>query len=283
MTAFSVAINSDGSTDANFRAWITILTNIIASAWVQTSDTGQINLATVVHPTITGANQGYQIWRMNDSLQSTTPCYLKLEYGASTIGAYYPGIWISVGTGTDGAGNLLGSNGIRVFQYSSTANTTGTLKGSIDTNRMCLYIFYGNTSSQMLFCVERTHNTAGADTSAGILCFTSGYGANSSFAIIPGITTTNNLYWNVVMPPNLTTNAWSANVYTFPVRTWGQGETSPSTQLLTYYTGDITVLNPIPITTWEGVSRTFLPVGVNYNSVGYGPATTQQSVAIRYE
>ena len=285
MSAFSISINSDCSTDANFRAWITVITNIMATAWVQTSDTGQINLLTVTHPLSIGNVQGYQIWRMNDSLQSTTPCYLKLEYGASTSSsATYPGIWVSVGTGTDGAGNLTGSNGIRIGLSSSAGNTGGTIKGSIDINRVCMYVFYGNVNTQMLICVERTHNTSGSDTSTGIMCFLNSYVSNTtSFSCIPSVVTTSQAAWNFAMPASLTSNAWGTNIYTFPIRTWGQGETSPSNHLFVHYPSDITALNLIPITTWEGTTRTFLPVGSPYAALGYGTTVAQQAFAIRYE
>ena len=281
MAVITAAANSDNSSDVNFRAWATQISNAMALAWIQTSDTGQINLATTTRSGSVGTPSGYQIWRMNDSLQSTTPCYLKLEYGTGSSGSA-SGVWISVGTGTDGAGTLTGSSGIR-FNQSCSSGGACTFRCSIDTNRVAMYLWHHQTNSQCLFCIERTHNISGADTSNGIMCFISGYFGASSWVIIPGVTTTSFPIWNATLPSNVTSSAWANNIFTYPVRAWGQGETSPSNQLCMYFVSDITALNAIPLTTWEGVNRTMLPTGAVGTIAGFGPALAQQGVAMRWE
>jgi hypothetical protein len=43
--------NFNNTNDANFRVWVAaVIAAIVAGGWVQTSDTGQINTATVLAP-----------------------------------------------------------------------------------------------------------------------------------------------------------------------------------------------------------------------------------------
>ena len=71
--------------NATFQAWATGIDDQIKDmGWVQTSDTGQVDVTTVARPAA-GAYAGYRIYRMDDSLQSTSPVFLKLEYGCGGV------------------------------------------------------------------------------------------------------------------------------------------------------------------------------------------------------
>ena len=74
---------------------------------VQTSDTGQIDTATVTRP-ITAITAGYETFRFNDSLQGIAPMFMKLEFGSGDNTPVTPAMWVTVGTGTDGAGTVTG-------------------------------------------------------------------------------------------------------------------------------------------------------------------------------
>ncbi len=108
MTTYNVDFTQDITTsDATFRAWgLAISTALAAIGLVQTSDTGQINWSTVLKPSGSPVTQGYEIWRFNDALQSTAPVFIKFAYGSA--GGQVPGIIISIGTGSNGAGTLTG-------------------------------------------------------------------------------------------------------------------------------------------------------------------------------
>ena len=74
-----VSIPVANNTDANFRLWCDFINDVLTTAgWVNTADTGQINLVTVTAPVAASTKQGYQIWRMNDALQSTKPCFIRI-------------------------------------------------------------------------------------------------------------------------------------------------------------------------------------------------------------
>ncbi len=296
MTSYAVTHIPYVANDAGFRALITVISNAFATAWVQTSDTGQINLSTVLKPTGAQTMMGYQIWRMNDALQATAPCYVKMEYGAGWDTASLA-LGITIGTGSDGAGNITGSlvsptNRITAGMYNS-GNVTYTSRFSVDTNRICMYLFYG-ASYPMIIAIERTHNSAGGDTAAGVMF----YGAfnwwnNTSpyycpnFTMQPGIitsyylTTTN--HWNVYVPEWTTTSAWSTNVFTYPVRTFGQGESSPSTQICLYHNSDLTPQNLIPVTWWWGSTLSSMPIGPCPTTLAWGAAALNTGTMMRFD
>lgn len=95
------------SSDATFRAWGSELSaKLQAAGLVKTTDTGQIDWATVARPT-TNTAAGYEMYRFNDALQATAPVFIKIEYGTGGS-ATTPITWIDAGTGTDGAGTLTG-------------------------------------------------------------------------------------------------------------------------------------------------------------------------------
>lgn len=121
----------DHTSDAGFRAWGSELSGQLtsvgttSSCLTQTADTGQINWTTVTRP---GANTagGYEIWQLTDSLGISSPIYLKIEYGTgSTTTA--PGMWVTVGTGTNGAGTLTGSTSTRYSCQRNGAPTSTVL------------------------------------------------------------------------------------------------------------------------------------------------------------
>lgn len=97
-------------TDAEFRAWAQFIHDVFANgSWVQTSDTGQINLTTATKPGAANTKVGYEIWRMDDALQTDHPVFLKLAYGSGSS-TFFPAMWFIIGTGTDGAGAMIDPN-----------------------------------------------------------------------------------------------------------------------------------------------------------------------------
>lgn len=93
--------------DAAFRAlWGWVSGRLTAGGWTKTGDTGQIDLTTVARPTAINTSAGYEI-RESPTIGGFQKIYVKLEYGTGSA-VQYPALWITVGTGTDGAGTLTG-------------------------------------------------------------------------------------------------------------------------------------------------------------------------------
>ena len=97
----------DHSSDAGFRAWAQEFhALLLAAGWVNTADTGQVDLTTMLKPAaITAA--GYKIYYLNDSLHASAPCYLKWEPGSGGTSTA-PQFHCTLGVATNGAGTLTG-------------------------------------------------------------------------------------------------------------------------------------------------------------------------------
>lgn len=81
--------------------------NLTAVGAPKTADTGQVDWTTNNKPTTAGTPR-YEIRYLNDSLHATTPIYFKLEWDNSDSGGTVPYMFLTVGTGSDGSGNITG-------------------------------------------------------------------------------------------------------------------------------------------------------------------------------
>jgi len=164
-------VAASNSTDALFRAWVGFIdAALTGGGWVNTADTGQMTIATALHPTVANTDVGFRIYRMADTLQATKPIYLKIGYGATSV-ANVPRLNISAGTGTDGAGNLTGVL-FTGFQPACNTNTVTIANNyaSSDTNRLQLLMFIRTgVNDVMALSIERTKDATGADTGDGLL------------------------------------------------------------------------------------------------------------------
>lgn len=187
------------NSDADYQAWAQgIHAQLIACGLVQTADTGQLNLATVAKVTTSNTVIGYEMFRFNDGLQATSPVFIKVEYGsggASAAGFCNLGLWITVGTGTNGTGTLTGflSNRDEV----ATTNTKGggvTLPSycSGDGSRIAMCTNYDNATAAfaMVWMVDRTRDGSGNATSDGVVTYRMSQGGLATArvqSLIPGV------------------------------------------------------------------------------------------------
>jgi hypothetical protein len=176
-TSATVVDTSSFSTDAKFRTWgQAVSTAIVAGGLTATSDTGQINWSTVARPTTTATKAGYEIYRFNDSLQGSYPVYIRIDYGTgtATVGTN-PSTWLTVGTGSDGAGNITGiTTGVLANQSATTpsSNTTTPIKAC--TTSGYTLIAAGNITGNLsagFWVVSRTCDAAGAITGDGVVVY----------------------------------------------------------------------------------------------------------------
>jgi hypothetical protein len=160
------------TTDAMFRLWgASVGPALSAIGLVQTSDTGQINWTTVLAPITTNQYRGYEIWRLNDSLQGSAPVFFKIEYGSSSAAAS-PSLRITVGKGSDGAGTITnqivqittGFAGASSITFSYASSSSGGAGFS-------LYLAPFNPSGQTspAFSFERSLDSAGNPTTEGVM------------------------------------------------------------------------------------------------------------------
>lgn len=179
---------AQSDTDAHFREWGKgISDQISAMGWLATSDTGQINWATVAKPasaSSSGVWQGYEIWKSDDGVATM---FIKIEYGSrptgdngfSTGDAATPGLAITIGSGSNGSGTLTGL-GTRFFAGITNTGLAATYNCifSGSTSRIGVYMWNsaggvnsGSGAYQMGFFLERTKAADGTDTADGMLLY----------------------------------------------------------------------------------------------------------------
>ena len=149
---------------------------LVAVGIVQTSDTGQLDFASIVTVPIAGATVGYRIYRFNDSRQGVDPLFFKLTYrnGGNTG---ISGFNIQTGTGSDGAGTLTGQ--VSSVQTAGTGFYGSSFTLTDAQNYAChtegfLYLACGLGNSIIgyplqTFTISRTRNLAGAFDGIGNL------------------------------------------------------------------------------------------------------------------
>jgi hypothetical protein len=176
MTTRTTVSVIDQSTDAAFQAWVSEYINMLTSVGlVQTSDTGQINPATVTRAAV-NTSAGYAIFRMNDSMQSSASIFFRFEFGSGSSNTN-PRLLMFIGTGTNGAGTLTG--GDSATQYTLSLNATPTNATTTRTSYACAvdgcawlcWKLSGSGSTGILpmgfFMLARYTDSTGAPTAGG--------------------------------------------------------------------------------------------------------------------
>lgn len=291
MTAITTSAPVSMASDASFRAWATVWHNALSAlGWVQTADTGQINLATVTKPATANTVAGYEIWRMNDSLQATVPVFIKIEYGIGNA-TTYAGLWFSLGFSTDGAGNINSTNMFTRQQGYCTLNsaTNYDWKFSGAANRLGAWQAATATNGYIYIFVERTHNNDGTDNGTGVMVI---FGSQSAYNYSQIVTASGMLpaqtrYTGCLgcvstgtTASSSASNQYDTNLYLAPMRLCGMGESNPFLGIAGYYTTDLTTGNLTTTQNWDGSSATFYPTGL---SPTYMFVLSSMNVAMRFD
>lgn len=145
--------------------------------WTQTVDTGQVDWSTIaaVPASMTGGVAVYEIWKFTDSNATNCPVFMKIEYGSAA--SDLPGLALTFGTGSDGAGTITGNTSTRELlngMQNTTSNDTGfsclfysNRSGSASTMTrfsMALWQTQNSPYGPAAIMVERSHDNVGADT-----------------------------------------------------------------------------------------------------------------------
>ena len=110
MTATTVSSVINHNNSANFQAWINeIYTALVTTCGLtQTTDTGQDSVpSTAVYTATTTTIVSFYVFRFNDTLQATSPIFIKVEFGTGNS-ANAPLMYVTVGSSTNGAGTITG-------------------------------------------------------------------------------------------------------------------------------------------------------------------------------
>lgn len=295
MTALNMTLTGDNTTATSFRAWGTgVDGTFVTVGWVRTSDTGQINFTSVAAPGATSTSMGYSVFRMNDTLQATQPVFLKIEYGSSAASTATPALWVTIGTGSDGAGNITGILRTRFHIAAGAAGHTGVCYFSGDSGRYActLWPLSSNANLYMILSIERTKDAAGAVTSEGLLYFSGTYniysGNQSQFIPFTGSAPSGYTTWNAVVPTTTTNGSVGNTTAVWTVKCWTPGESVPSSNLFLYTYGDFTPNSPVVLTLYDGAyTGTYWPFNISSVGIGStlwrGNSATNVGIMMRYE
>jgi hypothetical protein len=166
MATATSSVVCDNSTLANFKSWAQVISNAFASfGWTQTADSGQVNWGTIA--SVPSSAYVYEIWKAADSQASTTPIYIKVEYGFSATAIR---IRLTTGSGSNGSGTITGSiMGPYVITEAAGSilnqgATTFSCYLSGDSGEFRAMMWQTSTIAECVFGIERSKDSSGAKT-----------------------------------------------------------------------------------------------------------------------
>lgn len=291
MATSTQTITTAVTDDTTFRTFVTnFKAGLEAAGLVVASDTGQINTSTVTKPAASNTVAGYTVHRFDDSLQSgsgSLPVFIKTEYGTSSS-ATIGGLWLTVGTATNGAGTLSGQLGTR-FQYTAQSATAATYYFSGEnSNRITVAGNLGTatTVNNFVLNIERLRSSTGAVTANGISTLYSLTGSSSNqltqHQVIPASGSTLTQSEVPVWPDPKASLALNDNVYFqthFPISFQLH---QPNVGLIKYFNSDVTSGSDITCGVY-GSNATYKclgPIRCGKSLANYGFIGTDGSIAL---
>jgi hypothetical protein len=275
-------------TDPHFRTWVAaFIAAIIAGGWTQTGDTGQINTATVLAPTLTNTSQGYALFSSNDAGGALHNYIIKLEFGSGATSALRPSVWVTGGWATDGAGNLVStsfpvSTRTQIAFGAAPSGASNNINFSSGSGYFCL-AFLTSSAESLMVSVERTRDRNLAFQDQILIIGTSSAGAFGGGAIVQVFDRVNtyanvNMAQNAIYPPiaNTPIAGLAALGLIFGA---SPGNTSPSINVFGVETNSIGNAQDSVLVSILGVNHTYKIQGLGVAFSGIG--TT--SLMTRYE
>lgn len=289
MAATTWSANYQIDTDAHFRALFSpISTALAANGWTLVTSVfaSGTDWTTVTAPAADATARVTEIWAMGDSLQSTVPLYMKIEYGRN--GTTNPALQVTWGTGASST-TILGSFGtgfVWATSGSPVTNAVDHYMSSTSSRAVVAFNVHGTGSGasgvSLGFSVERRKKADGTDDNTGFL-FTwwaaagihatlgaTGTVGGSAQTIIPvayaGQSGGNLTFGgDVCIAPVLHCLGPSdigMNLVGFPTGSWSAGQTFSATVFTVAVTYLALAINPIPS---EPASQTLMRLAIRYD------------------
>lgn len=294
MSTATATILSDNGSDANFRSWGAALAALFTTGgfFQKTTDTGQIDWATVVKPG-NAAFAGFEIYKTIDSLSSTFTFYMKVEYGSNAWATPAGSLRISFGTGTNGAGVLTGNihSGVNLNLGNAIAGQGASLfpcYASGGAGRFAILVWANLGGGALSLSVERSLDANGAYTDSYFTFVQTGRKSDNSQFV------SQRTIWKPALGA-LTTELTNCYTFYFPFATAGLGTyaapfpvfpfvgypDNPMTVLCGMKSGDIAQGAPFDVI-FYGVSHHYLWY-LQGGGIGLGSFDTALGLGIRYE
>lgn len=174
------------TSDELCREWIgNFLQGMEDAGFVRTADTGQVQISDLPGLVRSAGQFVYAMYRFDDDLQTTHPIVFKVEFNASstTSGSSIYSLFLTVGKGSDGAGNVTSVIRPRnpVSDNNAPINSAGSLATPLDhvasTGDGYAAVLAcvnnpnasGSPSAAMGFIIERSRTHEGALSGDGLL------------------------------------------------------------------------------------------------------------------
>ena len=179
MTTYSAVLPTFAATTAGLKDAMNSVGTLMTNAgWANSSDTGQVDINSVVYSGTSGTLYGYKVWYFNDSQHSTYPIYLRMYWRMNASSQL--GIAFTIGHATDGAGNITGyKNGSdTTFMGSGATTAWGTAANASKACTIDGYSFWSlapqatvGNGGPMLWLSREWDNTTGAIKTNGNYTF----------------------------------------------------------------------------------------------------------------
>jgi hypothetical protein len=280
------------SNDADFQTWVAAVhaqfaVAVTAGHLVVTGDTGQINPAIVTRAGVNTA-AGYEIYRLNDSNQSSYPVYFKVEYGQSAA-ATNPCLWLTVGTGSNGSGTLTGQLGTRKQCAQTFTGVASQVLPSYFCSRADGFVLVNNylqgtATAYMFLLVERTKDGSGAATTDGIITLAGVTGGvqQQTIGFVGPVPTANSTGSHPGPSAIAAQGAFGANIAIVPLMNTALGQLRFGLCAMVFKLTDL-ISQAAVSTTNLGSTHTYLPLTSAYTTANAGLAVTSDAFAVLYE
>lgn len=266
----------------------TLMTN---SGWAAASDTGQMSISSVVWNSTGGTTYGYKIFYLNDSLHSTYPIYMRMYWRNPNSGQL--GVAFTVGSGTDGAGNITGYKygSDTTYLYGTSPSGWGNASNQSRACSLNGYSYWnlagtpGWGTAPMFMLSREWDNSTGAIKSNGNYFIILNSPVTASLpqyiAVNPTQGISSNSSYNCFVPNQSSTSQVAGTLDLF--RVYVQG--SPNTvcgAAVGYHASEIvtnTTFSAQPLT--GGSARTFIATG--YNRITNANTSSTDCLAVLWE
>ena len=288
---FTTAINP--TTNAGFQtACSELQSNLITAGLILTTDTGQINVATVNSPSPNGAPAGYNIFKLPDS-----SLYIKLEYkldGYNTMSFN-----IQVGEGSNGSGTLTGA--ISTSSGGGGNNYLGSTTTAYPTYICVTNGFFGllykvgsiigGSTAGAFFAVSRTYNNTNTPSNLGYsVTVQPGQGSGMTKQFVrrasPATTYTKitaNAGGVYIVPGNVASSLDALGNYQSYTQWMVIPEVIPDLNLVGYVVSDLPNLTTFTSSIIGSYSHTYLTLGNNILGTAVNGGNTTYSTAMLWE
>jgi hypothetical protein len=254
---------------------------------------GPANWAAVTTPGTPGTYPYFEVFRFNDTAQTTHPIFIKIEYGAGSS-ANNPALRITVGRSINLAdGSFIGTTTTALPCVGSTAGTNPSnsyVSGS--SGRCNVVLWAGVTTNGIAFYVERTKDDSGNTTDDAVTIITWMGGSAATYCqqqLLPKGAGGPNP--SIVAGPQVPQTAlpmsgnasWGANVGYFPIFPNMGFAANPDLGGCLHFNASTPSESTIALTMY-GVAHTFIAAGLSNTSTSANNGNnTGVSIAMRYE